>query len=246
MTSLASLNAFKKQIEFLSNTESSEVEPFIQIYSYARTLGKSPPELADCVNSALFSLREMPTLVYRMEAIVCNEALPAFQRLGAYLSLLYGAAPNDILPDYVGGAYGYLDDWIILASAWWTYVQSPPPADLAQLSHRAGHVWLAIPAAQVPALQGFVTKMEPEREWLKQQPESQVEATLKNLLAAPVPDQFLPSQATNVPVQRSSNDWSVNGAGATWSDGQGSLYMRFAGGGSIGRTKSGDIVGLPY
>jgi uncharacterized membrane protein YkvA (DUF1232 family) len=234
----------------LAHTTREEVAHGIRGQSIAAQAVRAPAELETFITAALGAVKELPELAAKLQAAVQDEARPTWQRLGALSGLLYGVAPFDALPDMIGG-YGFLDDWLVMSSSRWTYVESPDPAQVEHLTNLSRCVWLSLPANIAPVLEQFVARMEQESMALRAMPEAVLRPMLTHLLAQPAPVQFvIPTvpQAAPGGVAMGGNaleGWSRSTNGAIWGSGDGrASYVGFASGGGVGMV-NGKIVGGP-
>jgi uncharacterized membrane protein YkvA (DUF1232 family)/thiol-disulfide isomerase/thioredoxin len=223
------------------------LESCIQSSSIAVATGQVG-RLAEQVEAANGAVQALIGLVMLLEGAVNDEKRPTYQRLGALSALYYLVAPQDALDDNLPGGYGYLDDFLVLSSGMYYYVQKTDPARVQQVANLMTLIWLSLPPAVVGPLMQYITRMEFEAQHLASLSEEQLRPLFAQLRSQPAPMQFvIPAVQQQAIAQAQTNGlggWSQNAAGAIWGSGDGrSTYMRFEGGGSIGMV--GDkIVGL--
>lgn len=197
------------------------------------------------IDASYKALGQLPSLVRELEDAVRTLDTHVVSRLGILSALLYGAAPEDGLNDNLPGGYGYLDDWLVLNSARWLYLRQPDPVEVQSLSKFCQLVWLSLPPTVIAPVYQLVERMTAERVAMQQVPAADLEALFVDAITRPAPTRFIVPPVQQGPAAASTGGWSQTaGGGAMWGDGTGASYHRFDGGGSIGMTSSGKIVGL--
>jgi thioredoxin 1 len=242
---IPALVAFKQQVADLSRLSRSDLAQMIRKHSVA-THSKELSRIEQQIEGAHWALaKDLAEVVGELEEAVADEARPTYQRLGALVALYYGAAPLDGLDDRLAGGYGYLDDWLVLNAARWSYVRQPDPAASQKLAELCTLIWLSLPPAHIAPLVQLVEHMGVEAFHLSQQPDTTVRAIFAEVLARPAPVQFLIPQVASTSKRPDMGGWSTNAHGSIWGSGDGrSMYMSFSSGGSIGMV--GDkLVGGP-
>lgn len=249
-TSLASIAPLKARVANAAGTTRDALAAMIRTYSVATQTNQSG-RLEEQIDAALRCVQALPSMIETLEQEALDPTRPVYQRLGVLAALHYAAASQDLLNDELPGAYGLLDDWLLIQAATLQYTADPAvrlalqmPSVQQVLADTCTLIWMSLPPATIQPLAQLIWTGEQEAAWLSQAPDAQLRPMLEQLLRQPAPARFSvpmpPSQATPPP-----GGWSTNANGAIWGSGDGrSLYMRFEGGGSVGMV-NGKIVGGP-
>ena len=143
------------------------------------------------------------------------------------------------MSDDLPGAYGWLDDWLVLASSRWLYVRPPDPARMSEFAAHTRRVWSALPPSVLPALMQFVGQIEPERAALAAVPLPKLRAILEQQLASPAPFRITVPPYQPVGAPRDPMGGRVTTAhGMQWSDGK-AMQFSFEGADRSGSRAAG-------